>query len=277
MQSVVGIDVSKSKLDICLIIKEKKEKTAFKVCKNNKKGFQDLLKWIDSKCEKTEKPRIFMEATGAYMEELAEFFNGNGFEVSVVNPLLIKRSAKVKMHQGKTDKADAQQIAKYCLDNNPRLWKPRPAEYRELRDVCRAIKFLKEKLTAVSNRGNETRIINEKAQEAMDIIVLSIEKQIDELELEARRIVKSHETLLQQFNKLTKIKGVGFWSACRTLSEMPNVENFDNAKQYSAFAGVTPLPFESGSSVRKRSKISKMGPNELRHTIHGFSHCEKPQ
>jgi transposase len=66
MQPIVGIDVSKLKLDVCLII-EQKNATKSKFFSNNAEGFKKLLNWIKLKCQHTEKPRFYMEATGSYM------------------------------------------------------------------------------------------------------------------------------------------------------------------------------------------------------------------
>ncbi|MDR1582331.1 MAG: transposase [Prevotellaceae bacterium] len=150
MQPVVGIDISKLKFDVCLVTDES-SKSKSHVFSNNLEGFEKLLDWLNLKLQHTEKPRFCMEATGSYMEEVAEFLYNNGFDVSIVNPLLIKQK-KAKLHSNKTDKADAETIAKYCKSENPRLWKPQPQEYRQLRDVCRAIDFLKNQLVQEHNR-----------------------------------------------------------------------------------------------------------------------------
>jgi transposase len=116
-----------------LIIDElDKGKNRFNVFQNTPEGFKKLLNWIGLKCRCSEKPVFCMEATGSYMEEVAEFLHDNGFDVSIVNSLLIKQK-KAKLHSNKTDKADAEAIAKYCRSEKPRLWKPQPQEYRQRR------------------------------------------------------------------------------------------------------------------------------------------------
>jgi transposase len=265
MQPVIGIDVSKLKLDICLIIDEKAtEKRKFHVFRNDFEGFQKLIDWVNSKCQGLEKPVFCMEATGSYMEAVAEFLYDNGFALSIVNPLLIKQK-KSKLHSNKTDKSDAEIIARYCRAENPRLWTPQPQEYRQLRDVCRAINSLQTSLTQERNKL-EARIVNKAVETAINSVISAIEKQMEELEIERHRIVAEHEHIKFQVEQIVDIKGVGFVTACGLLAEMPATENFENAKQYAAFLGVTPQHW-SGSSVNKASHISKIGPKHARKTL----------
>jgi transposase len=249
-----------------LIINEKdKEKNKFNVFQNTFEGFRKLLNWISLKCQCSEKPRFCMEATGSYMEEVAEFLHDNGFNVSIVNPPLIKQK-KAKLHANKTDKADAESIAKYCRSENPRLWKPQPQEYRQLRDVCRTIDSLKVQLVQEHNKL-EARVINIAAKDAINAVISTIEEQIKKLEIERKKIVDEHEQIKSQIEKITDINGVGLATACCLLAEAPTPENFANAKQYAAFFGVTPQHCESGSSVKKSSHISKIGSRYARKTL----------
>lgn len=267
MQPVIGVDVSKSKLDICLIFNENgNEKINFRVFGNNLEGFKKLVDWVNSKLKRSEKPWFCMEATGSYMEELAEFLYDSGFDVSVVNPLLIKRS-KSKLHSNKTDKADAEKIARYCLSDNPRFWNPQPKEFRQLRDVCRAIDSLKVQLGQEKNKL-EARLLNEAVKQVISSLISSINEQIKKLEFERQRIVDGNENIKNPLEKLMEIKGVGIATACSIISEAPSIDNFKNAKQFAAFFGVTPQHFQSGSSVKKGSHVSKIGSKLARKTLY---------
>jgi transposase len=266
MQPIVGIDVSKLKLDVCLIINEKdKEKSKFNVFQNASEGFEKLLTWVNLKCRCSEKPLFCMEATGSYMEKIAVFLYDNGFDVSIVNPLLIKQK-KSKLHSNKTDKADAETIAKYCKSENPRLWNPQPQEYRQLRDVCRVIDSLKIQLVQEHNKL-EARMLNTAVKDAINAVISTIEEQIKKLEIERKKIVEEHEQIKFQVEKIANIKGIGLATACCILAEAPTPENFANAKQYAAFFGVTPQHCESGTSVKKNSHISKIGSRYARKTL----------
>ena len=263
MHSVIGIDVSKEKLDVCLIIDDK---TQFKIYENTKKGFQALLKWIEFKC-RSEKPRICMEATGTYMEELSEFMHDEGFEVSVVNPMQIKSFSKSKLLRVKNDKSDSELIAHFCLVNSPRIWAPQRQELRQLREICRLIKSFKEESIRMSNKL-ESRLISKVAKSAIQEIISSIDSQILAMESEMKKIVKENKDISDIVEAFDEIKGIGFLTACAVIANMPDVKNFSNAKEYAAFIGITPTIFESGSSVKKSSKISKIGAKHVRSTLY---------
>ena len=83
----VGIDVSKEKLDVALLREQGKFRD--KVVANTRKGFEELRAWLAK--QGVTGAHVCMEATGSYWEELAEFLVDAGFEVSVVNPALIRK------------------------------------------------------------------------------------------------------------------------------------------------------------------------------------------
>ena len=122
MQSVLGIDVSKAKLDVCALFDGKIRK---KIVENSASGFK-LHSWLSK--NSIENPHICMESTGCYSEGVAEFFHWHGFKVSVVNPLQIKAFRRSKLVRQKTDSVDAQIIAEFCLQNVPKIWNPRSPE-----------------------------------------------------------------------------------------------------------------------------------------------------
>lgn len=71
-----------------------------------------------------------MESTGTYHQQLARFLYDNRFNVSVVNPVIIKRFIQMKLKRIKTDKSDACLIAQYAREQSVEPWKPSP-EYIE--------------------------------------------------------------------------------------------------------------------------------------------------
>ena len=130
MQSVLGIDVSKAKLDVCALFDGKIRK---KIVENSAFGFKLLHYWLLK--NGIENPHICMESTGCYSEGVAEFFHERGFKVSVINSLQIKAFRRSKLVRQKTDSVDAQIIAEFCLQNVPELWNPRSHEQREIHEI----------------------------------------------------------------------------------------------------------------------------------------------
>ncbi len=95
-----------------------------------------------------------------------------------------------------------------------------------------------------------------------------LKKQIALLEDETRKIINSNQDLKQQFDKITGIKGVGEKLALAIIANIPDVSNFQKSGQFSAFAGVSPSHFQSGSSIRGKSHISRLGSKSIRKVLY---------
>jgi transposase len=80
--SVIGIDISKAKFDVCCLFDDGKKRS--KVFKNNASGFEEFITWVGRL--DLEDPHFCMEATGCYGEALAEFLFEKNHKVSIVNP-----------------------------------------------------------------------------------------------------------------------------------------------------------------------------------------------
>ncbi len=249
MQNVVGIDVSKKKLDICALFDEKIRK---KVVTNNEEGFKQLHSWLLKL--QIEDAHICMESTGCYSEGVAEFLHNLKFKVSVVNPLQIKAFRNSRLIRQKTDSVDAQVIAEFCQQNNPALWIPKSLEKKELHEINRRVESLKIELNRVTNcleKQNLPKIV----AETIETEINCLKGLIDQLEKRAQQLVDSNPDLRLKFELLTAIKGVGEKTALVILVDMPDIEHFEKSGQFAAFAGTTPAHFRSGTSVNGKSRI----------------------
>lgn len=135
---ILGIDISKSKFDVCLRINDKQFNRIFK---NDSNGFQSYLDWCLKKGANN--LHMCMEATSWYGEALAEFMHEKGQDVSIVNPFRIKSHGQSKGLRHKTDKADAACIADFCKMHRPSLWSPMYADQKRLRSLSRTSSALK--------------------------------------------------------------------------------------------------------------------------------------
>ena len=262
MQNVIGIDVSKKKLDICAIFEGKTKK---KIVDNSVSGFKFLRNWISQNNIKN--PHICMESTGCYSEGVAEFFHKLGFKVSVVNPLQIKAFRNIKLIRQKTDSVDAKVIAEFCLQNDPSPWNPRSPEKKELHNINVRISALKTEVNRASN-ALENKNLSKVILKSIHDEIKFLKNQIALLEDEAQKIIYSNQNLKEQFDRITKIKGVGEKLALAIIADMPDVSNFQKSGQFSAFAGVSPSHFQSGSSVRGKSHISRLGSKSIRKVLY---------
>ena len=262
MQNVIGIDVSKKKLDICALFDGKTRK---KIVDNSVSGFKSLRNWISK--NNIDDPHFCMESTGCYSEGIAEFFHELGFKVSVVNPLQIKSFRSSKLIRQKTDSVDAQIIAEFCLQNAPAAWKPRSPEQKELHYLNVRISALKTEVNRASN-ALENKNLSKVILKSIHDEIKFLKNQIALLEDEAQKIINSNQNLKEQFDRITKIKGGGEKLALAIIADMPDVSNFQKSGQFSAFAGVSPSHFQSGSSVRGKSHISRLGSKSIRKVLY---------
>lgn len=259
---VIGIDISKKTFDTCAIFAGKIKKNSFN---NNDIGYEELISWV--KELGLVGPHFCMESTGCYSESLGNFLCDSGYKVSVINPLQVKSFRLSKMIRQKTDKSDCEVIAMFCLQNCPALWKLKSQENRELKEVNARIDILKMERNRLIN-SLEKEILNQIVANSIDEEMRFVEEMIAKLEQEALNIINDSPKLKRQFDILTEIKGVGTKTAMTILAGMPDVSRFENAKQYAAFVGVTPSHFQSGTSVKGKSHISRLGSRKLRKALY---------
>ncbi len=125
----LGIDVSKNTLDAALL-KADAGKPRHKVFANTVTGHQQLLAWLSE--QGVEVAHACLEATGTWADAMALALHEAGHKVSLVNPALICAFGQSQLKRTKTDKADAQLIARFCQMHQPPTWTPPAPELREL-------------------------------------------------------------------------------------------------------------------------------------------------
>lgn len=262
MQSVLGIDVSKGSLDVILVIEDRQW---HKVFANEPDGYATLQSWL---VKQTADPiHVCLEATGQYGDGVANYLYEQGHRVSVVNPARIKRYGDSKLHRNKTDKADAALIAEFCQKEKPAFWKPMSEQQRHLRALERRLAVLQASKQQERNRqdsGEKDPWVLADLQAHLDYL----EERIRTLRTAIQTYINENPALKSQQDLLVSIPGIGKITAASLLAELGDLSAFENAPQLAAFAGLNPLGFRSGSSVRKKTRISKQGRAFLRHILY---------
>jgi len=80
--------------------------------------------------------------------------------------------------------------------------------------------------------------------------------------------INNHPDLKQQSNLLDSIPGIGAATAALLLAEIVNITQYQSARQVAAYAGLVPRQRRSGSSVRGRVQLSKIGNARLRKALY---------
>lgn len=266
-QFVLGIDISKAYFDVYLVGGVEPASGRFD---NDVSGFKQLRKWL--KKRKVETMHACMEATGRYGDNLAQWLHTQGYQVSVVNPRRIKKYGESKLQRNKTDKIDAKLIADFGLTQDPPLWVPLPEGYQELQALTRRWQMLVDNRTQEQNRllsGVLSQTVLDSIQAHIDFLnvhIQLVEKQIQEH-------IDQHPSLKQQRDLLVTIPGIAEKSAAKIMAELPDPSRFSSADQVVAYAGLSPQLHISGSSVRKQTKLTKIGKRPLKTALFLPSLC----
>jgi transposase len=260
---ILGIDVSKKDLSLALIFKDSSKKLKIS---NDLKGFKDLTAWL----EKQNIPHLkaCMEATGSYGEEIADYLYEQGHDVHVVNPACIKAFAKSKLNRHKTDEVDSLLIAEYASKNTLRLYCPRDPVYKELRALYRCSQNLKSQCTQVSNFLENKNRLPKSVSMAYQQLQDHLNSQINSLNATIEALLATEKSLKQDYENLQTIPGIGQTTAIAILAETPTLSNLENARQLAAYAGLTPSQRTSGTSLKGKSRLSKIGSAPLRKSLY---------
>lgn len=257
----LGIDVAKAKLDCALRLPDGKLRS--KVVENNVNGFKVLSEWLKKHGVTT--AHVCMEATGVYWEAIAEYLAGRGMTVSVVNPAQIKAFGASKMVRTKTDKVDAKLIAEFCFERRPEPWQaPTPGE-QALRAMVLRLDALQAMRTQESNR---LEVARDTVKPGIAEHIKWLDEQIEALaktihdHIDGDKIMKDKQAILDS------IPGIGERTIAILLAFYSNLDRFDNARQAVAFAGLDPRQHESGSSVKGKPRLSKIGHAFLRKALY---------
>jgi transposase len=259
-KTVLGIDISKKKIDILLTLSPKPIK---KIFENTSTGHKLLDGWLRGLRVERD-VHICLEATGPYSEPLAEFLFEKGYRVSMVNPKRVREFGGAKLRRNKTDAADARLIADFCLAMEPELWHPLPPEMKQLQAFTRRIESLDQILQAERNRLKESA--PKEVKPSLKRMINSIEKEIEKVTKLIKEHIDNNPDLKEQSDLLRTIPGIGEKTIPLLLGEL-EFAAFDSARSVAAFAGLTPRKDQSGSSLDK-TRISKLGSGRVRKALY---------
>lgn len=260
MYKYTGIDLSKETFD-CSITTDKGVDT--KRFSNNASGFEKLLKLLPADAQ------VVMEASGPYYYRLAFFLYAHQVRVSVVNPLVIRRFCQMRLVRTKTDKKDAAMIREYGITEKPDLWQPDAPMITKLKQLNAALDLLEKHITASSNQLAAFKQMPDADTYTLQQVEATItqNKQMrDKLEKEMEKVVQKHYQ--PSYQALRSIPGIGPKSAAMLIAITGNFTKFSDYRQLVAYVGLNPSIFESGTSVKGKGHISKMGTARLRKLLY---------
>ena len=257
---VTGIDCSKDYFDITVL---KEGKVTFKSrFANNMKGFTAMLPHVLD-------THVAMEATGPYYFQLARFIHQSGEKVSVVNTLIIRRFAQMRMSRAKTDQKDAMVIAEFAKMTGPKLWEPPTVAIQAIRNLESYLEGLKQRRQMLSNQlhafeaaGTIDELLYNEIKEEVE----SHDKRIKDKEHQIAELIQ--QNYAEMAANLKSIPGIGPRSTSMLIIAKDGFGMFENYKQVISYFGLAPRIYESGTSVKGKGHICKMGMGQMRKVLY---------
>ena len=262
MESILGIDIAKKSFDATLI--KASGEHQHRQYENNPLGYERLQQWLVK--QGVQQMHACMEATNIYWEGVAEYLVEQGYQVSVVNPAQIKGFAQSQLQRNKTDKQDSQVIATFCAQTEPKLWQPPTESQRQLRAWVRHRDSLLKTRTQQLNRLDSCD--DDLVKASLQSLLRALDEQIGQIETQLETLIEQNGELQASYLLLLSIKGFGPTTAIKLLAEFYDLAAYNSARSAAADAGLTPAHHQSGTSVHKRPRMSKIGKASVRGALY---------
>ena len=264
MQSFLGVDVSKAKLDVALLLDGPKFKS--KVFANDLHGFDSLLHWLDVQLPggRTEL-HVCMESTSSYHEALACALHDQGLVVSVVNPLLVKRFAQAGGQRNKTDGADAKCLALFCQAQRPERWEAPTPAVRALQALVARLDTLQAMRQAECNRQD---VAHSSVAASVARVIADLDAAIAQVRAQITKTIDDDPDLRRRAALLDTVPGLGDKTIAQLLAYIGRPQRFTSVRAVIAYAGLTPLIQQSGTTLNKHRGMHPMGHQELRRALY---------
>ena len=269
----VGIDIAKDTFYVCftvLLEGQHIKHLKTKEFRNNEKGFDLFFVWCNKLTIKDVKLSFTMEATGVYYESLAYYLNDKSDNLHIVLPNKVKKFAGSLNIKSKTDKIDAKILGHMGAERTLEKWNLSSKIYRELKALSRSrqqlIKnrtMIKNQLHAEQHSGVPLKTIIRRLKNHINFI----NKQIDSIEKEVKKITLKDNYLTDKIDKIITIPGIGFITAITIIAETNGFVNIKSIRQLSSYAGYDVSIKESGNWLGK-ARISKKGNSHIRHALY---------
>ncbi len=257
----IGIDVSKSKLDVTLLCDSSilEQITILNRESSIKDYFDYLFENYPSSLF-----YIGYEATSNYMITLQKILKDLNVKHKLLNPYLLHYYFKSKGFKNKDDKVDSYVIALYLSEQKESFFTKDEYHYRYIfKPYIAALEQLKKQRVALKNMLHSQKdVIDKDLREQIS----DIEKKILEVQKEIEKRAKDKlQKEIPEFKKIKdELKGVGDTTLLYVLPYIADNYQVKSAKQFVSFFGLNPVHFQSGSSVYKSPRISKRGNKNVR-------------
>ncbi len=265
---VIGIDISKNKLDLCIIKNANDKQHEFLQVSNCKKGIENIFKALKKYKEPDSELLFCFENTGVYGMHLCFTLQSKQVNYSMVPAVEIRRAKGLT--RGKSDKSDSKDIALYAITHEHKLnftQLPEP-------DLMKLKLMLteREKLVKTISVFDHTKENKEFMSKDVSKRVLShnqqtialLKKQLIKLEKLIQEVIKGNEKIKKQYDLVQTVPGVGPQTAINLIVSTRCFTAFDNWRKLACYAGVAPFEYSSGTSIKGKTKVNHMANKKLK-------------
>ncbi len=213
---------------------------------------------------------VVVEATGNYWVALAVTLHEAGYRVAVVNPRQAHHFAKAQLRRAKTDALDARDLAQLAAALQPAPWTPPPAVYHEVRQRLVARDGLLAMRTQARNQRHallQWPVVIAAVRQHLDELITDLDRRIAALEVEIAAALEEG-AWAESLACLTSAPGIGLVTAAWLLVGTLNFALCAGPDTLTAYAGLAPVPRESGRSIRGRPSIGHDGNGRLRTALY---------
>ena len=233
---------------------------------------RDIGSWFGCSPKAVRSARVALEATGVYHLDLARALQAAArIEVMVVNPAVMRDFARALAQRSKTDVDDAEVVLEFVGRMPFTSWESPPQALFDLRALARRISGLIEVAVAEQNRLHAVKRqagLLPAVAEDLRAHLAFLEQRIAQLETEAQKVIQGEVSLKRPFALLLSTPGIAERSAIRILAELGGLPHDMKVRQWVAHAGLDPCRYQSGSSVRRPTRISRRGNAGLRAALY---------
>ncbi|MDR1504492.1 MAG: IS110 family transposase [Prevotella sp.] len=268
----LGIDVSKKKLDVCLMTEGKIIKE--EIVMNHIGAIQLFLEDLFKELSIARKDLfICCEHTGQYTYPLRWVCQEHSLDIWVENPAQIKHRGGVQ--RGKNDSMDAYRIAIYAI-----RFEDKACLCGLPQDQLQALKSLiAEQNLLVADKAKYKGQLSDQGEymdktiwasklKRLRYLIVSLDKTIDEIQQQIDNIINNDDQLYKQMQLLKSVDGIGDKTALKMIVETDSFKRFTNARKFCCHAGVAPFSYSSGSSIRSKTKVSHRADKSIKTLLH---------
>ena len=261
--AVCGMEVSAQELVVAM--SGKKGEVLLQRFANTAAGHRAMLSTLTRGGKRV---RVCMEATGMYGLDVAlQLSAQEEIELMVANPRAVRHFAKAAMQRSKNDQLDAVVLREFAARMEFQAWARPDENSLALWAIARRLEALTKERTAEKNRQHAAGVsqaIPECVRRSAARTLRFLERESKQLREEALRCIASDVRLRRRYELLRSVPGIGETSGIQILAELLLLPEDRDVRQWVAYAGLDPREYSSGISVRRYTRISKVGNRHLR-------------